>query len=157
MGSLMPGFASIKQTFLVSSIMACAVASAQVPTRLPTISLSAGIHLVRAEVASTDEGRMQGLMYRKTLGPNEGMLFVFPQDERHCMWMKNTFVPLSVAFIDDKGRIVSIHDMEPQTENSHCAATNARYALEMAKGWFRGKGISAGALVGGIDKAPSPR
>ncbi len=151
-------FASMRNvSALVLFISISALAHAQVPARLPTMTLNAGIHLVRAEVASTNDGRMQGLMFRKTLGTNEGMLFVFPNDERHCMWMKSTFVPLSVAFINDKGRIVSIHDMEPHTENSHCAAAIARYALEMNKGWFKGKGISAGALLGGIDKAPSPQ
>jgi uncharacterized membrane protein (UPF0127 family) len=125
--------------------------------QLPTLSLNAGIHVVRAEVANTYESRMQGLMYRKTLGANDGMLFIFTEDERHCMWMKNTYVPLSVAFIDAKGKIVSIHDMEPQTETSHCAAGPTRYALEMNKGWFKSKGIAAGMQLRGIEKAPPPR
>ena len=154
----MSSFARMSQVSALAVLFLLSVpASAQAPARLPTMTLSAGIHLVRAEVASTYEGRMQGLMYRKSMGANEGMLFVFPQDERHCMWMKNTFVPLSVAFIDSNGKIVSIHDMEPQTEHSHCAAANSRYALEMNKGWFKAKGISAGVSIGGIDKAPPPQ
>ena len=131
--------------------------AAGVQAQLPVLSLNAGIHVVRAELANTYEGRMQGLMYRKSLGANDGMLFVFTEDERHCMWMKNTYVPLSVAFIDAKGRIVSIHDMEPQTETSHCAAGPSRYALEMNKGWFKSKGVAAGTQLRGIDKAPPPR
>ncbi len=89
---------------------------------LPILELSAGIHLIRAEVAYTFETRAQGLMFRRHLGPNEGMFFVFPQSEPYCMWMKNTLIPLSVAFVDEKGKIVSISDMQPQTETSHCAA-----------------------------------
>ena len=124
---------------------------------LPQVNLSAGIHVVRAEVANTNESRAQGLMFRKALGPNEGMLFVFQQDEAYCMWMKNTLIPLSVAFIDAKGMIVSIHEMSPRTENSHCAASAARYALEMNAGWYRAKGIQRGMRITGIDKAPNPR
>jgi uncharacterized membrane protein (UPF0127 family) len=96
-------------------------------------------------------------MFRKSLGPNEGMLFVFPQAEPHCMWMKNTLIPLSVAFIDEKGMIVSISEMRPQTESSHCAAAPAKFALEMNRGWFAAKGLKAGAGIGGLDKAPAPR
>jgi len=138
---------------LAVSIAAAASAWAQ----MPVMTLGAGMHVIRAEVASTYENRMQGLMFRKSLADNDGMLFVFTEDERHCMWMKNTFVPLSVAFIDPKGRIVSIHDMEPQTENSHCATAPARYALEMSKGWFKSKGVAPGAQLRGLEKAPPAR
>ena len=136
-----------------AALLAVGVALAQ----LPIMELSAGIHVVRAEVAHSFETRMQGLMFRKYLGPNEGMLFVFPQAESHCMWMKNTLIPLSVAFIDDKGRVVSISEMLPQTETSHCAAAPARFALEMSKGWFASKGIKPGSTLLGLDKAPTPR
>src|SRR3982074_3068000 len=74
--------------------------SPQVSVPFPVVTLNAGIYLVRAELANTYETRMQGLMFRKALGTNEGMIFVFPEDEKHCMWMRNTLVPLSVAFID---------------------------------------------------------
>jgi uncharacterized membrane protein (UPF0127 family) len=124
---------------------------------LPVISLNAGIHVIRAEVANTFETRARGLMYRKSLGPNQGMLFVFPLLERHCMWMKNTPLPLSVAFIDESGEVVSISEMASHTEDSHCAARPARFALEMSKGWFAGKGIRAGAKLQGLDKAPTPQ
>jgi len=132
------------------------LASAAAYAQLPTIELNAGIHLIRAEVASTFETRAQGLMFRKYLGPNEGMLFVFPQAEAHCMWMKNTLISLSVAFVDAQGKIVTIAEMKPQTENSHCAAAPARFALEMSGGWFAGKGIKAGATLQGLSKAPAP-
>ena len=137
----------------VAAGIAASVAFAQ----LPTLELSAGIHLIRAEVAYTFETRAQGLMFRKHLGPNEGMVFVFPQAEPHCMWMKNTLIPLSVAFVDDKGKIVSISDMQPQTETSHCAAAPAKYALEMPGGWFATKGIRSGGTIQGLNKAPAAR
>ncbi len=85
------------------------------------------------------------------------MLFVFPDVARHCMWMKNTFVPLSVAFIDERGVILNIADMQPLNEDSHCASGPARFALEMNQGWFAAKGIKAGAKISGIEKAPPPR
>jgi uncharacterized protein len=125
--------------------------------QLPTMELNAGIHLIRAEVANTFESRAQGLMFRKYLGPNEGMLFVFPQAEAHCMWMKNTLIPLSVAFLDARGRIVSISEMQPQTETSHCATAPAKYALEMSGGWFAGKGLRPGATLLGVTRAPAAR
>jgi uncharacterized membrane protein (UPF0127 family) len=137
--------------------LAAALAGAAGAADLPTLKLTAGIHLIAAEVANTFDSRARGLMYRKSLGPNQGMLFIFPEVTVHCMWMKNTFVPLSVAFMDEQGTIVSIHDMQPQTEDSHCAARPARFALEMAQGWFAQKGIKPGARIGGIDQAPPPR
>ena len=136
---------------------AVSIAAGVALAQLPTMELSAGIHLIRAELAYTFETRAQGLMFRKSLGPNEGMLFVFPQAEPHCMWMKNTLIPLSVAFIDEKGRIVSVSEMRPQSETSHCAAAPAKFALEMNRGWFAAKGLKAGAGIGGLDKAPAPR
>ena len=121
--------------------------------QLPRIQLNAGIHVIRAELANTPESRMQGLMFRKTLGTSDGMLFVFDEPERQCMWMRNTYVPLSVAFIDAKGAILNVEDMEPLTENSHCALGPARFALEMNKGWFASRGLKAGTRIGGIEKA----
>ncbi len=117
--------------------------------QLPIVELGAGMHLIRAELAADDPSRMQGLMFRKSLGQNEGMLFVFDEVTTHCMWMKNTFVPLSVAFLDASARIVNIADMTPQSEESHCASQPARYALEMRLGWFAERGIGPGFTIRG--------
>jgi uncharacterized membrane protein (UPF0127 family) len=147
----------VKTYRLKLAVLIVAIAATAAYAQLPTMELNAGIHLIRAEVASTFETRAQGLMFRKYLGPNEGMLFVFPQTEAHCMWMKNTLIPLSVAFLDAQGRIVSISEMQPQTETSHCATAPAKYALEMSGGWFAGKGLKAGATLLGVTKAPAAR
>ena len=85
--------------------------------------------------------------------PDAGMLFIFDEPQVHCMWMKNTLIPLSVAFIDDRGAIVNIEDMQPQTEDSHCAAQPVRYALEMNRGWFKARGVKPGSRLGGIPGA----
>jgi uncharacterized protein len=117
---------------------------------MPVVQLNAGMHLIRAEVAGDFGTRMRGLMYRASMPQNVGMLFLFDESTQHCMWMKNTLIPLSVAFIDDAGRIVNVEDMQPQTEDSHCASRPARYALEMNLGWFTAKGIKPGSRIGGI-------
>lgn len=115
------------------------------------LELTAGFHRIEAEVAYTDPDRQQGLMNRRSMAANQGMLFVFPFPARHCMWMKNTLLPLSVAFLDEQGRILNIEDMQPQTEDNHCAARPAAFALEMNQGWFRQKGIAPGARIGGVE------
>jgi uncharacterized membrane protein (UPF0127 family) len=117
---------------------------------LPVVQLQAGMHLIQAEVAADFGSRSQGLMYRTAMASNVGMLFIFDELSTPCMWMKNTLIPLSVAFIDDAGRIVNVEDMQPQTEDSHCASRPARYALEMNLGWFSAKGIKPGTRIGGI-------
>lgn len=132
-------------------------ASLAVAQQMPMMELNAGFHRIEAEVAADQPSRMQGLMHRREMAANHGMLFVFPTVERHCMWMRNTLIPLSVAFLDEQGQIVNIEEMKPQTENNHCAATPARYALEMNKAWFAAKGIKPGMRIGGIEKAPRPR
>lgn len=124
---------------------------------MPKLELTIGMYRIEAEVAAGQDERMQGLMNRRVLAPQQGMLFVFPEQRAHCMWMRNTFLPLSVAFLDQQGRVINIEDMEPQTEDNHCAAGQARFALEMNKGWFAAKGIKPGARINGIDRAPAPR
>jgi uncharacterized membrane protein (UPF0127 family) len=120
----------------------------QPQTGLPVVEISAGLHRIRAELAATPNTRSTGLMHRRSLGPNQGMLFVFPDRAGHCFWMRNTLLPLSIAFIADDGRIVNIADMEPMTENPHCPAQAVRLALEMEQGWFARRGIEAGQRLG---------
>ena len=111
-------------------------------------------HSVRVEVAVTEEEKRTGLMFRRSLGENSGMIFVYENEGRWAMWMKNTYVPLSVAFIDRSGRILNIEDMQPLTEDSHQAAGPAKYALEMNQGWFARHGIGKGDKVQGLEQVP---
>jgi uncharacterized membrane protein (UPF0127 family) len=136
-----------KYLFLLAALLAGA-AHAQ----LPVVDLAAGMHLIRAEVADNMSARTTGLMHRKSMAQNAGMVFVFAENAAHCMWMKNTLIPLSVAFIDEAGAIINIADMQPHSEQSHCAARPARYALEMNKGWFAQRGIKPGAKLRGLEK-----
>ena len=117
---------------------------------LPVKTLTAGMHVIQAEIASNDATRARGLMHRKELAPNSGMLFVFEQPNVQCFWMRNTLIPLSIAFIQDDGTITNIADMAPMTENSHCSTTPVRYTLEMEQGWFAKRGITAGKKISGI-------
>jgi len=135
---------------LIALSLAAAPAFAQQPQQLPVVQLNAGMHLIHAEVAADYGSRMTGLMYRATMPSNAGMLFIFDDAQAQCMWMKNTLLPLSVAFIDDKGTIINVEDMAPQTEDSHCAKRPSRYALEMNRGWFAARGIKPGTRIGGI-------
>ena len=118
------------------------------------IELTAGMYRITAEVANTDASRERGLMHRREMADGHGMVFVFPSDESYCMWMQNTLIPLAVAFLDDKGAITNIEEMQPQTRTPHCAKRPARYALEMNGGWFQRRGIAPGSPLGGIDKLP---
>ena len=120
--------------------------------QLPVVELRAGMHLIRAEVAADYSSRGRGLMFRKSLAPNGGMVFILYTADIHCMWMKNTYIPLSVAFLDAQGTIINIADMQPHSEQSHCAARPALYALEMPLGWFAERGVKPGVKLGGLDK-----
>nr|WP_225879098.1 DUF192 domain-containing protein [Zeimonas arvi] len=124
-----------------------AAAQGQAQPTLPTVTLQAGIHLVKAEVANTPKTREIGLMFRERLAPNHGMLFVFREKAGHCFWMRNTLIPLSIAFLDDDGTIVNIEDMAPRSEASHCPKRPVRFALEMDQGWFAKRGLAAGAKL----------
>ena len=126
--------------------------SAHAQTQLPIAELTAGFHRIEAEVASDQASQAKGLMHRRSMSANHGMLFVFSRTDRHCMWMRNTLLPLSVAFLDAQGKIINIENMQPQTEDNHCAASPAPYALEMNLGWFTEKGLKPGFQIGGIEK-----
>jgi hypothetical protein len=121
---------------------------------LLTFPLKIRGHEVRAELANTDETRRTGLMFRKSLAENGGMLFVYEAPGRHAMWMKNTLVPLSVAFIDRDGRIINIEDMQPLSEEAHASKGEAWYSLEMNRGWFAKRGIKPGDRVEGLKAIP---
>ncbi len=140
----------MRKLLLLGILMASLVQARE----LPVIELTAGFHRIEAEVAANNPDRMQGLMHRKTMPQGHGMLFVFPVSAQHCMWMKNTLLALSVAFLDDAGRIINIAEMQPQTESNHCAAKPARFALEMNAGWFAQRGIRPGDPIGGIGRVP---
>jgi len=117
---------------------------------LAKTELNAGIHLIHAEIADNDASRSRGLMFRQTLDVSEGMLFVFQRRDTQCFWMRNTYIPLSIAFLDDDGGVVNIADMAPQTETPHCSARPVRYALEMNQGWFSERGISVQSVIEGL-------
>lgn len=121
--------------------------SAFAQQRLPIQKYAAGMYVIQAEVAATEDQRATGLMNRKEMGANEGMMFIFDRQQTHCMWMKNTLIPLSVAFIDNNGVIINIEDMKPQTEATHCATKPALYALEMNANWFKQKNIKPGTKI----------
>jgi uncharacterized protein len=121
---------------------------------LPVIRLSAGTGNLEVEVASNKAQRSLGLMNRASMLESRGMLFVYPAPAYFCMWMKNTKIPLSVAFIDAQGQVINIEDMAPQTETNHCTQRNATYALEANRGWFANHGVSAGSQIIGLEKAP---
>jgi uncharacterized membrane protein (UPF0127 family) len=124
---------------------------------LPTVQLSIKGHRLVAETATTTATRTVGLMHRFSLKPDHGMLFVFDAPQPLAFWMKNTFVPLSIAFIGVDGKILNIEDMAPQTETTHPSQGFALYALEMKKGWFAQHAIVAGDRVEGLERAPKAR
>lgn len=129
--------------------------SAAAAADLPVRQLRISGHPVSAEVAHTQLARSQGLMFRQSLGENDGMLFVFLEPERHSMWMMNTEIPLSVAFIDEKGMILNVADMMPHTRTAHTSAGAAKYALEMNLGWFAKKNVKRGDHVDGLKNVPA--
>lgn len=131
-------------------------ASADVMDKI-TVPLTISGHTVTAEVAHTPMTRARGLMYRDALDENSGMLFVFPRVDRYSMWMLNTRIPLSVAFVDDKGIILNIADMMPHTKITHGSVGLAKYALEVNQGWFSERGIRAGEKITGLARAPAAK
>lgn len=134
-----------------------ALTTATLAAELPTIELSIKGRRVVAEVAATEPTRTTGLMNRFSLQPDHGMLFVFREAQLQAFWMKNTYVPLSIAFIGADGRILNLADMAPQTESTHPSRGLALYALEMKKGWFAQHGIDAGESVAGLERAPKAK
>jgi uncharacterized protein len=116
---------------------------------LPKTQLQAGMHVLEVQLAQTAEQRQIGLMWRKEMPQHEGMLFVFEQIATQCFWMRNTWLPLSAAFVADDGTIVNIADMKPLSDDSHCSEKPVRYVLEMNAGWFAKRQLKAGYKLGG--------
>jgi uncharacterized membrane protein (UPF0127 family) len=124
---------------------------------LPIVQLSIDGNNILVEVANTESTRMAGLMFRNELGTDNGMLFVFSDDASRAFWMKNTLIPLSIAFMDEKGVIENTLEMPPQTEQTFMSAGPAKYALEMNAGWYTKHAIKQGDVVVGATTAPSSK
>jgi uncharacterized protein len=138
--------------FLAGIALAASAVTAFADVTFTSSQVKVGAHPLNVEVAVSDPQRMQGLMYRAKLGRNDGMLFVFDEPAYQSMWMKNTLIPLSVAFIGGDGRILNILDMEPQTLDTHTSAGPALYAIETNKGWFEENRVKPGEKVTGLPK-----
>lgn len=136
--------------FVGGAFLAATVFAQNTPNRFKTVELGFGLYRIDAEVADNDSTRQTGLMNRPQMGNQQGMVFVFEQRQRHCMWMRNTLIPLSVAFMDDDGKIINIEDMAPRTEQDHCALRPARFALEMNQGWFKTHAVKPGDTIRGV-------
>lgn len=138
-------------------LLFCSMAATADVTDKVIVSLTISGHTVTAEVAHTPMARAKGLMYRDALDENSAMLFIFPKVDRYSMWMMNTRIPLSVAFVDDKGTILNIAEMMPHTKKTHGSAGLAKYALEVNQGWFSARGIKAGEKIIGLAQAPEAK
>ncbi len=127
----------------------CSACAADSPKQ---ILLHIGQHVFEVEVAATPQQRERGLMQRDALPANGGMLFVFEQPGRHCFWMRNTPLLLSIAFVGIDGRIIKLADMQPLSDTFHCASADARYALEVSQGGFQNRGIVPGNQITGLPR-----
>ena len=132
------------------SLFLLGVAATTGAAELPTRTLTVREQKFVVEVAATPETRATGLMHRFSLRPDHGMLFVFEAPQPLAFYMRNTYIPLSIAFLDARGRIINIEDMQPKDESTHWSKGMAMYAIEMRQGWFAAKGIAAGDVVEGI-------
>lgn len=127
------------------------------PAQGSELTLQVGKNIIRAEIADTPQTREHGLMQRKTLCPDCGMLFVFPFAARYGFWMKNTSLPLAIAFIGRDGRIVNIAEMQPYSQDIHYAQADALYGLEMNGGWFAAHDIHPGEPVLNLNLSANPK
>ncbi len=144
MTALRPALALAACTFA-----ACAAAQEAPQLNLPVVQLQAGMHNIRAQLATGVNERSTGLMHRREMPQHEGMLFVYEVPTVQCFWMKNTLLPLSIAFLADDGTVVNIRDMQPQALDTHCSDKPVRYALEMNQGWFAKRGVKPGYKLTG--------
>ena len=140
---------------LLTASILLTLLSSSASAEIPLIHLKVSGYTLSAEVAYKKESRIKGLAYRDFIKKNSGMLFIFPEASIHSMWMVNTYIPLSVAFLDKNGMILNIIDMSPHTRTRNSAASKAKYALEMNLGWFSSRSIKAGEKITGLEKAPN--
>lgn len=134
----------------IAAITLVPIGAAEALDSLPRLALSLNGRSILAEVADTDAARAQGLSGRRALAADSGMLFVFDTPGRYAMWMRDTPIALSGAFLDESGVIINIADMQPNTLTRHTAARPAKYVLEMNLGWFTEAGVTPGVRVEGL-------
>jgi len=145
----MKSLAAVLASFVLATAALPTAPQEQPQTQLPRVTLSAGMHQIDAQLAQNFEQRMTGLLFRKEMPQHEGMLFVFEQPTVQCFWMKDTYLPLTAAFLADDGTVVNLADMKPLALDSHCSAKPVRFVLEMNQGWFAKKGIKPGMKLSG--------
>lgn len=126
-------------------------------SQLPETSLQFGDEKLYVDIAATDRERQRGMMSRTELGESEGLLFIFPDAGKKCLWMRSTPLPLSAAFVDSEGYVLNIEKMQPESEDIHCSEGNAKYAVETHQGWFERRGVNVGDKVGGLPMAAPAR
>lgn len=142
----------MRKVFAILALFGLAFYRLPAHAEFPKADLSIGMYRIDAEVAATPDNREKGLMFRTAMAQNQGMIFVFPQLAKHCMWMRNTLLPLSVAFLDEHGVILNVEEMKPKTEVNHCAVQDSRFALEMNANWFKDRGFRPGTPVSGLER-----
>ncbi|HET7547094.1 MAG TPA: DUF192 domain-containing protein [Usitatibacter sp.] len=147
-----PFFDRVSMLRVLAALLIAASLPALADAAPRTTVLHVGSQALKVEIAASEAERNRGLMFRKSLPREEGMLFIFDDPGYYAMWMKNTLIPLSVAFVDREGVILNIADMAPQTLDSHLAAGPALYAIETNKGWFAAHHVQAGDKVTGLPR-----
>ena len=146
---------SVLRALVLASLLALAACGNGAPPVVPGAQLSVdwltvGAHRITVELARDPAEQSRGLMFRDSLPPDHGMLFLFARDDVQSFWMRNTKIPLSIAYADSRGRIVRIADLEPFDERPVTSIAPARYALEMNRGWFAAHHVVAGDVIRGI-------
>jgi uncharacterized protein len=141
---------SLRAGALVVTLLALAASAQDGPqAKLKVIELTAGMHVIHAELAVSQEQQSTGMMFRRGMGANDGMLFVYNDSAKRCFWMHNTWVPLTIAFVASDGTIVNLADMQPLDEQSLCSEIPVQYALEVPQGWFAKRGFKVGLKLRG--------
>ncbi len=139
---------------LLLALVAVAGCARRGPAGLPIVKIDIGGETVKAEIARSIDEQSRGLMYRREMGKNEGMIFVYEQERVLSFWMRNTFIPLDIAYIKADGTIATIKQMQPLNESSHSSRIKVMYALELNQGWFAEHGIKEGSKV--VIELPEP-